>query len=164
MVVVAGLSEVTFTTNAPPTSGSLSVTPPVGVSLLTPFALTAFNWVDDAEDLPLLYRYPQTTHHHPSYLQHTAAHQHHQHHDDHSRHHQHGRHPSCCWMCLPVCVTAVSFFWAPPSARAGSSESSLVQSTVISVWPTVYLPQVPTHYLPTTPTYVRSHIIEAIIH
>lgn len=43
-------------TNAPPTSGSLLVSPLVGVALQTPFSLAAYNWIDDSEDLPLTYR------------------------------------------------------------------------------------------------------------
>jgi hypothetical protein len=49
--------EVTFTTNTPPTSGTLSVSPPRGVVLQTGFSLSMRDWTDDAEDYPLTYAF-----------------------------------------------------------------------------------------------------------
>jgi len=58
-------AEVSFTTNAPPSSGTFTATPPWGYVLTTSFTLTDDNWVDDADDYPLrysfYYRFPLDT-------------------------------------------------------------------------------------------------------
>jgi hypothetical protein len=53
----AVVAEVSFTTNAPPTSGGLSVTPRSGSVLTTQFQLSAYSWVDDVLDYPLVYSF-----------------------------------------------------------------------------------------------------------
>jgi hypothetical protein len=55
--ISAAFARVTLSTNAPPTSGTVSVTPPYGFALMTKFSLYAKNWVDDAEDFPLTYTF-----------------------------------------------------------------------------------------------------------
>jgi len=49
------LTEVTIELNEPPSGGQLSVSPPIGFTLNTSFALSSINWVDDVEDYPLKY-------------------------------------------------------------------------------------------------------------
>lgn len=51
----ASFAEVTFTTNGPPTSGSVSVSPLSGYTFTTKFLMSSLNWVDDSSDYPLLY-------------------------------------------------------------------------------------------------------------
>jgi hypothetical protein len=54
---VAGVSTLTFLTNAPPTSGSLVLSPAVGVALVDIFTFEASSWVDDSSDYPLAYSF-----------------------------------------------------------------------------------------------------------
>jgi hypothetical protein len=57
-VTVAG-RQVSFVTNSPPTSGSLSAQPARGVAVATAFSLLAAGWVDDPSDYPLFYAFYQ---------------------------------------------------------------------------------------------------------
>eukprot|EP00935_MAST-01C_sp_MAST-1C-sp1_P000533 g533.t1 len=50
-------AEITIATNSPPVNGSITVRPSCGRALSTRFFASAVNWVDDAMDLPLLYRF-----------------------------------------------------------------------------------------------------------
>ena len=52
-----GFSTLSITLNAPPSGGSLTLLPANGTARNTSFALRAPGWVDDPEDLPLLYTY-----------------------------------------------------------------------------------------------------------
>ena len=52
-----GFATLDLTVNAPPFGGTLEVSPPSGLVLNTTFELTAAGWVDDADDLPLMYTY-----------------------------------------------------------------------------------------------------------
>ena len=52
-----GFSTLSVTLNAPPSGGSLTLLPANGTARNTSFALRAPGWVDDPEDLPLLYTY-----------------------------------------------------------------------------------------------------------
>ena len=52
-----GFSTLSVTLNAPPSGGSLTVSPASGTARNTSFALRAPGWVDDPEDMPLLYTY-----------------------------------------------------------------------------------------------------------
>lgn len=54
---IAGVSTLTFLTNAPPTSGSLVLSPAVGVALVDVFSFEASSWVDDSSDYPLAYSF-----------------------------------------------------------------------------------------------------------
>jgi hypothetical protein len=53
----ASYSEIAIAVNAPPTGGSVSVSPPSGSALSTLFTITALDWSDDPEDLPLTYSF-----------------------------------------------------------------------------------------------------------
>ena len=53
----AAYSEITIVINSPPSGGSFSVSPPSGEGLVTPFRFLAVGWTDDAQDLPLSYRF-----------------------------------------------------------------------------------------------------------
>lgn len=55
-------SEVNVLVNAPPSSGSLVVTPVIGEALTTPFDNSAGGWIDDPADLPLSYMFLFTAH------------------------------------------------------------------------------------------------------
>jgi hypothetical protein len=55
-----GSATARFQANAPPTSGSLDVSPLRGFALVTKFALSAAGWVDDTDDLPLTYSFLYT--------------------------------------------------------------------------------------------------------
>ena len=48
-----GFGEILLTTNAPPSTGKLIVSPPNGTAVLTTFSISASSWIDD--DLPLSY-------------------------------------------------------------------------------------------------------------
>ena len=50
-----GYSKLTVDVNAPPSSGTVAVTPSEGVVLATGFEYECTGWVDDVSDLPLLY-------------------------------------------------------------------------------------------------------------
>jgi len=50
-------AQVTITTNEPPTSGTLHISPPSGESINDVFYLSTSNWVDDVEDYPFTYRF-----------------------------------------------------------------------------------------------------------
>ena len=52
-----GFSTLSVTLNAPPSGGSLTLSPARGTARNTSFALRAPGWVDEPEDLPLLYTY-----------------------------------------------------------------------------------------------------------
>jgi hypothetical protein len=52
-----GFSTLSVTLNAPPSGGSLALFPASGTARNTSFALRAPGWVDEPEDLPLLYTY-----------------------------------------------------------------------------------------------------------
>ena len=52
-----GFSTLSVTLNAPPSGGSLTVSPASGTARNTSFALRSPGWVDDPEDMPLLYTY-----------------------------------------------------------------------------------------------------------
>ena len=54
---LTGYAVVTLLVNKAPSSGLLSLTPSVGTVLATKFAFACTGWVDDAEDLPLLYSF-----------------------------------------------------------------------------------------------------------
>ena len=51
----AAPSEITITMNAPPSGGSLTVTPDTGYAMNTSFSLQTSGWVDDPDDYPLNY-------------------------------------------------------------------------------------------------------------
>jgi hypothetical protein len=53
----SGFSEVSFWTVGTPTSGSLSVSPESGHALQTSFTITADDWTDDPDALPLVYSF-----------------------------------------------------------------------------------------------------------
>ena len=53
----SGYSEISFMTNAAPTSGTFDVTPLRGHVLTTSFSLSDEGWVDDADDYPLYYSF-----------------------------------------------------------------------------------------------------------
>jgi len=53
-------AEISFTTNAAPTSGTFAVTPSKGYVLTTSFSLIDEGWVDDADDYPLSYSFYYT--------------------------------------------------------------------------------------------------------
>ena len=55
--VVEGYAMLKVKVNSAPTSGLLRVEPESGYTLQTGFALSALNWVDDAEDLPFTYSF-----------------------------------------------------------------------------------------------------------
>jgi hypothetical protein len=48
-------AEVQITTNSPPTSGTVTVTPSAGTALATHFDVLAVGWLDQPEDYPLRY-------------------------------------------------------------------------------------------------------------
>jgi hypothetical protein len=48
-------SEVLILMNAPPSGGSLTVSPSTGYELQTPFLLQTYGWSDDVSDLPISY-------------------------------------------------------------------------------------------------------------
>jgi hypothetical protein len=50
-------AEIALTANSAPTVGTVGVSPSAGAALTTTFTIFATNFVDDAEDLPLLYRF-----------------------------------------------------------------------------------------------------------
>jgi hypothetical protein len=50
-------TDVTLTVNAPPASGTFSVSPRRGYVLTTKFSLALNNWADDLEDFPLRYSF-----------------------------------------------------------------------------------------------------------
>jgi hypothetical protein len=50
-----GYSEVSLLMNVPPSGGSLTVSPTEGTAANTTFTLTTTGWMDDPEDLPLMY-------------------------------------------------------------------------------------------------------------
>eukprot|EP00466_Bigelowiella_natans_P009521 jgi/Bigna1/141133/aug1.60_g15841 len=52
-----GSASVTIRTNAPPSAGSCSSSPASGVAFETEFILSCEGYVDDAEDLPLRYKF-----------------------------------------------------------------------------------------------------------
>ena len=54
-----GLIEVQV--NSPPSGGSLTIEPPEGLASSTSFTLTADDWTDDPEDLPLVYTFRYLT-------------------------------------------------------------------------------------------------------
>jgi hypothetical protein len=55
-----GFAEISFTVNAPPTSGSFSVSPTVGHGVVDIFTLQCLNWADSAEDMPITYEFRYT--------------------------------------------------------------------------------------------------------
>jgi hypothetical protein len=52
-----GYAELAVVVNSAPTSGTFSIDPSDGVVLETAFQFGALKWIDDAEDLPLLYAF-----------------------------------------------------------------------------------------------------------
>ncbi|KAJ1451491.1 REJ domain-containing protein [Pelagophyceae sp. CCMP2097] len=54
---VTGSAVLGVAVNSRPTSGSLRVEPESGKTLLTEFSAVAANWVDDVDDLPLIYSF-----------------------------------------------------------------------------------------------------------
>lgn len=50
-----GFNTIAVTMNSPPAQGTLVAAPTAGTAASTLFELTAAGWVDDAEDLPLMY-------------------------------------------------------------------------------------------------------------
>ena len=50
-----GEAKLAVKINTPPFGGAVEVSPPSGQELVTTFTVTAFNWIDDADDLPLRY-------------------------------------------------------------------------------------------------------------
>jgi hypothetical protein len=54
---LTSFAQISFATNSPPSSGSLSVRPQQGFVITTGFTLTATSWVDDATDYPLKYSF-----------------------------------------------------------------------------------------------------------
>ena len=48
-------SEITIQVNAPPSSGSFTVTPKNGTEVLTTFTLASRDWIDDPTDYPLIF-------------------------------------------------------------------------------------------------------------
>jgi hypothetical protein len=51
------VAALTVIVNAPPVNGSISIRPSCGYALGTKYFSSAVYWVDDAEDLPLLYKF-----------------------------------------------------------------------------------------------------------
>jgi hypothetical protein len=52
-----GFSSVAVRPNTPPSSGSLAVTPRIGVTLVDLYTMRAQGWLDDAADLPMQFRF-----------------------------------------------------------------------------------------------------------
>jgi hypothetical protein len=52
---VTASASIAITVNGPPLPGVFYVTPPIGIELDTPFAMTAFGWFD--ENLPIMYEF-----------------------------------------------------------------------------------------------------------
>lgn len=50
-----GFNTIAVTMNSPPSQGTLVAAPTAGTAASTLFEITAAGWVDDAEDLPLMY-------------------------------------------------------------------------------------------------------------
>lgn len=55
--LVHSYAEVEIKANSPPVVGSVSVSPSSGTALTTSFKVSAANFIDDSEDLPLQYRF-----------------------------------------------------------------------------------------------------------
>jgi len=73
-------ASVTISLNAPPKSGSFTVSPSSGLALIDDFHFSCSNWVDDASDLPLNFAYKYSNMLAPSqgnnYLQEASSSQH----------------------------------------------------------------------------------------
>ena len=52
---IIGFGDIVLHTNAPPSSGSLVVSPANGTAVLTAFSISAVSWIDDPDDYPISY-------------------------------------------------------------------------------------------------------------